>query len=126
MGKVNGGVFSSSAYKSESAYLHHKITPPALLISTVTKNPFQKSMIQNWLGINSTNEIISMLRPRLSYCEQFDVVVFLYTFSCEFLQVFYPTALKGYRGIVFTHGVRMGGQGAGSGKKFVRAISRKL
>ena len=38
---------------------------------------------------------------------------------------FYPTALKGCRGIVFTHGVRMGGW-AGSGKKFVWAVSQKL
>ena len=28
---------------------------------------------------------------------------------------FYPTALKGCRGIVFTHGVRMGGQAGGGG-----------
>ena len=33
---------------------------------------------------------------------------------------FYPTALMGCRGIVFTHGVRAGG-----GKKFVRPVSRK-
>ena len=46
---------------------------------------------------------------------------------------FYPTALKGCRGIVFTHGVRMGGRAscraggwAGGGKKFVRAVSQKL
>ena len=39
--------------------------------------------------------------------------------------VFYPTALKGCRGIVFTHGVRMGGW-AGGGKKFVRPVSQKL
>ena len=38
------------------------------------------------------------------------------------LTSFYPTALKGCRGIVFTHGVRMGG-GVGGGKKIVRAIS---
>ena len=43
--------------------------------------------------------------------------------------IFYPTALKGCRGIVFTHGVRMGGRvaksfgWAGGGKKFVRAVS---
>ena len=36
------------------------------------------------------------------------------------LYAFYPTALKGCRGIVFTHGVRAGG-----GKKFVRAVSQK-
>ena len=36
----------------------------------------------------------------------------------------YPTALKGCRGIVFTHGVWMGGW-AGGGKKFVRAVSQK-
>ena len=33
---------------------------------------------------------------------------------------FYPTALMGCRGIVFTHGVRAGGR-----KKFVRAVSQK-
>ena len=37
---------------------------------------------------------------------------------------FYPTALKGCQGIVFTHGVWMGGW-AGSGKMFVRAVSQK-
>ena len=40
----------------------------------------------------------------------------------------YPTALVGCRGIVFTHGVRMGGRPggrAGGGKKFVRAVSQK-
>ena len=36
---------------------------------------------------------------------------------------FYPTALKGCWGIVFTHGVRMGGRAAG--KEFVRAVSQK-
>ena len=36
---------------------------------------------------------------------------------------FHLTALKGCRGIVFTHGVWMGGQVAG--KKFVRAVSQK-
>ena len=41
---------------------------------------------------------------------------------------FYPTALKGCRGIVFTHGVWMGGRAGGraaGGKKFVRAVSQK-
>ena len=28
-------------------------------------------------------------------------------------EAFYPTALKGCRGIVFTHGVRMGGRASG-------------
>ena len=37
---------------------------------------------------------------------------------------FYPRALKGCRGIVYTHGVQMGGQ-AGGGKKFVWAVSQK-
>ena len=43
-------------------------------------------------------------------------ITFLFTFSMLFLKdkhhlfsVFYPSALKGCRGIVFTHGVRMGG-----------------
>ena len=35
---------------------------------------------------------------------------------------FYPTALKGCQGIVFTHAVRM----AVHGKKFVQAVSQKL
>ena len=46
---------------------------------------------------------------------------------------FYPTGLKCCRGIVFTHGVRMGGRAsgqsdgwAGSGKTFVPAVSQKL
>ena len=34
---------------------------------------------------------------------------------------YYPTALKRCRGIIFTHGVRMGGR-----KKFVGAIYQKL
>ena len=39
---------------------------------------------------------------------------------------FYPAALKGCRGFVFTLGVRMGGWQAGGGKKFVWAVSQKL
>ena len=35
---------------------------------------------------------------------------------------FYPTALKGCRGIVFTHGVRVGGRW----EKFVWPVSQKL
>ena len=31
------------------------------------------------------------------------------------LSIFYPTALKGCRGIVFTHGVQMGGRVGGRG-----------
>ena len=42
--------------------------------------------------------------------------------SCNF----YPTALKGCRGIVFTHGVRMGGAGRRLGEKFVWPVSQKL
>ena len=41
---------------------------------------------------------------------------------------FYPTALKGCRGIAFTRGVRRVGRTgmwAGGGKKFVRAVSQK-
>ena len=38
---------------------------------------------------------------------------------------FNPTSLKGRRGIVFTHGVRMGEARADGGKKFVRAKSQK-
>ena len=40
---------------------------------------------------------------------------------------FYPTALKGCWGIVFTHGVRMGERAGGraAGKEFVRAVSQK-
>ena len=41
-------------------------------------------------------------------------------FHCSF----YPTALKGCRGIVFTHGVWIGGW-VGGGKKFVWAVSQK-
>ena len=39
----------------------------------------------------------------------------------------YFLPLKGCRGIVFTNGVRMGGQGGGGGGgNLVRAISRKV
>ena len=41
--------------------------------------------------------------------------------NCLVLILFYPTALKGCRGIVFTHGVRMGGWW----EKFVRPVSQK-
>ena len=44
--------------------------------------------------------------------------------SCHDIN-FYHTALKGCRGIVFTHGVQADGW-AGSGKKFVRAVYQKL
>ena len=36
---------------------------------------------------------------------------------------YYPTALKGCQGIVFTHGVQMGG-GVVGGKKFVCTVSQ--
>ena len=52
-----------------------------------------------------------------------DNISIVYT-TDAFSDHFYPTALKGCRGIVFTHGVRMGGR-AGGGKKFVRAVSQK-
>ena len=45
-------------------------------------------------------------------------------FKVQTNTVFYPTALMGCRGIVFTHGVRIGGCWAG-GKKFVRPVSQK-
>ena len=44
--------------------------------------------------------------------------------NLHFLSYFYPTALKGCRGIVFIHGGRMDGR-MGGGKKFVRAVSQK-
>ena len=37
----------------------------------------------------------------------------LINFTASYFLVFYPTALKGCRGIVFTHGVRMGGRASG-------------
>ena len=39
---------------------------------------------------------------------------------------FYPTALKGCRGIAFTHGVRMGGWAGGRRVKFLRPVSQEL
>ena len=38
-------------------------------------------------------------------------------FSSGFYNDFYPTALKGCRGIVFTHGVQMGGWAGGQWEK---------
>ena len=39
---------------------------------------------------------------------------------------FYPTALKGCRGIVFTHGVRMGGRAAGNSLPGLYLRNRKV
>ena len=39
---------------------------------------------------------------------------------------FYPTALKGCRGIVFTHGVRMGGRAAGNSLSGLYLRNRKV
>ena len=39
---------------------------------------------------------------------------------------FYPTALKGCRGIVFTHGVRMGGRVAGKSLSGLYLRNRKV
>ena len=39
-----------------------------------------------------------------------------------FARFFYPTALKGCWGIVFTHGVRMAGGRVFGGKKFVVGV----
>ena len=38
----------------------------------------------------------------------------------------YPTALKGCRGIVFTHGVRMGGRAAGNSLSRLYLRNRKV
>ena len=45
----------------------------------------------------------------------------------EFFIVYYPTALKGCPGIVFTHGVRMGSQAGvrAAGKSLSRLYLRK-
>ena len=47
------------------------------------------------------------------------------TFMAVFLLGFYPTALKGCRGIVFTHGVRMGGRAGvrAGGRAAVKSLS---
>ena len=42
------------------------------------------------------------------------------------LGCFYPTALKGCRGIVFTHGVRMGGRAAGNSLSGLYLRNRKV
>ena len=55
--------------------------------------------------------------------ELFTLVALVFTLVALCIH-FYPTGLKGCGGIVFTHGVRMGGR-AGAGKKFVRAVSKK-
>ena len=55
----------------------------------------------------------------------FGVQVSVMLFSVVSRLCFYPTAIKGCRGIVFTHGVRMGGWVCGRREKFVRPVSRK-
>ena len=53
-------------------------------------------------------------------------IAFVQAVGHSFFQIYYPTALKGCRGIVFTHGVRMGGRPGGrAAGKFVRAVSQK-
>ena len=42
----------------------------------------------------------------------------------SYMYFFYPTAHKGCQGIVFTHGIWIGGR-AGGRKKFVWAVSQK-
>ena len=42
------------------------------------------------------------------------------------LTVFYPTALKGCQGIVFTHGVRMGGRAVGNSLSGLYLRNRKV
>ena len=44
----------------------------------------------------------------------------------SFQLCFYPTALKGCRGIVFTHGVRMGGRAAGKSLSGLYLRNRKV
>ena len=39
--------------------------------------------------------------------------IYLSQIKNDLVSSFYPTALKGCRGIVFTHGVRMGGRAGG-------------
>ena len=72
--------------------------------------------------------------PAINLCVVF---IYVYVYNCVnsyfkqyivsawiFVSIFfYPTALKGFFGIVFTHGVRMGRRAGG--KKFVRAVSQK-
>ena len=59
-----------------------------------------------------------------SYVQIFDFINSL-TVS-PVLLFYYPTALKGCRGIVFTHGVRMGWRLGGRREKFVRPVSQEL
>ena len=49
--------------------------------------------------------------------------VVVHIFLCKLMH-FYPNALKGCQGIVFTHGVQMDGR-VGTGKKFVWLVSQK-
>ena len=58
---------------------------------------------------------------------QFSDNFLVHLFTNRFIDSFYPTALKGCWGIVFTHGVRMGGRAGGrtAGKEFVWAVSQK-
>ena len=72
---------------------------------------------------------MSILSSRLiSQLEFFSLPAYSFFKWIKFYS-FYPTALKGCRGIVFIHGVRMGkrlGRRVGGGKKFVWAVSQKL
>ena len=54
---------------------------------------------------------------------------FLRLASFNFFSSFYSTALKDFRGVVLTHGIKMGrraGGWMGGRKNFVQAVSQKL
>ena len=66
---------------------------------------------------------LQLFRNSLTYLITFCHVIFL-MFTNSFH--FYPTALKGCWGIVFTHGVRMGGRAAGNSLSGLYLRNRKV
>ena len=67
------------------------------------------------------------LKSMQRYC-RLKIAVFIFTGAHAFCYAFYPTALKGCRGIVFTHGVQMGGRASGraAGKVCLGCISETV
>ena len=67
-------------------------------------------MAQNKIMTTKVTEYCRLLQNSFIYCHR-RFYSLMYTHSNE--SGFYPTALKGCRGIVFTQGVRMGGRVGG-------------
>ena len=77
------------------------------LFCLAKKKKKKKKTERKWKGFLS----LSFIKPSCECCYS------AYSLILQVIQFFYPTALKGCRGIVFTDGVRMGRQAGGQREK---------